>query len=144
MSEIITRFKLRSGSAAEWSSANPILLSGELGIESDTRKHKYGDGVTAWNLLPYAASSGGTGTVTSVDLDAPTGFAVAGGPITTAGTITLSYASGYQGFTSAEASKLSGIEAGAEVNLATNLAYEAATRLLSSSTGTDVTLPTKA
>jgi hypothetical protein len=84
---------------------------------------------------------GGTGTVTSVDLDAPTGFAVAGGPITTAGTITLSYAAGYQGFTTAEASKLAGIEAGAQVNVATNLAYEAATRLLSSSTGTDVTLP---
>ena len=84
---------------------------------------------------------GGTGTVTSVDLDAPTGFAVAGGPITTAGTITLSYASGYQGFTTAEASKLAGIEAGAQVNVATNLAYEVATRLLSSSTGTDVTLP---
>jgi len=84
---------------------------------------------------------GGTGTVTSVDLDAPTGFAVAGGPITTAGTITLSYASGYQGFTTAEASKLAGIEAGAQVNVATNLAYETATRLLSSSTGTDVTLP---
>jgi hypothetical protein len=58
-----------------------------------------------------------TGTVTSVDLDAPTGFAVAGGPITTAGTITLSYASGYQGYTSTEASKLAGIATGAEVNV---------------------------
>ena len=137
-----TRLKLRNGTAAEWSSANPTLLSGEIGIESDTRKHKYGDGVTAWNSLPYAASSGGgTGTVTSVNLDAPTGFAVAGGPITTAGTITLSYASGYQGFTTAEASKLAGIETGAQVNVATDLTYAAATRLLSSSTGNDVTLP---
>ena len=59
----------------------------------------------------------GSGTVTSVDLDAPTGFAVAGGPITTSGTITLSYAAGYQGFTTAESSKLAGIAAGAEVNV---------------------------
>ena len=62
-------------------------------------------------------SDAGTGTVSSVDLDAPTGFAVAGGPITTSGTITLSYAAGYQGFTTAESSKLAGIAAGAEVNV---------------------------
>lgn len=105
-----TRFKLRNGTAAEWSSANPTLLSGEIGIESDTRKHKYGDGVTAWNSLPYAASSGGgTGTVTSVDLDVPFGFEASGGPVTTSGSITLSYAAGYQGFTTAESFKLAGI-----------------------------------
>lgn len=43
--------------------------------------------------------------------------------------------------TAAFASKLDGIEAGAQVNVATNLSYTAATRLLESSTGTDVTLP---
>ena len=72
----------------------------------------------------------GTGTVTSVNLDAPTGFAVSGGPITTSGTIALAYAAGYQGFTSAEASKLLGVEAGAQVNVATDLLYDAASRLL--------------
>jgi hypothetical protein len=47
---------------------------------------------------PMATSSlgiGGSGTVTSVALSVPTGFAVSGSPITTAGTLTLAYASGY-------------------------------------------------
>ena len=37
--------------------------------------------------------------------------------------------------------KLDGIQAGAQVNVATNLGYTASTRLLTSSTGTNVTLP---
>ena len=37
----------------------------------------------------------GTGTVTSVALSAPTGFSVSGSPITTSGTLGLSFASGY-------------------------------------------------
>jgi hypothetical protein len=45
-------------------------------------------------------------TVTSVGLTVPTGFAVSGSPITTSGTIGVTYASGYQGFTSAESTKL--------------------------------------
>lgn len=55
------------------------------------------------------------GGVTSVDLAVPTGFAVSGNPITTSGTITVAYDTGYQGYTSAEASKLSGIATGADV-----------------------------
>ena len=51
--------------------------------------------------------------VTSVDLDAPTGFTSTGGPITSTGTITLAFDSGYQGFTTAESTKLAGIESGA-------------------------------
>ena len=49
-----------------------------------------------------------TGTVTSVAVDVPAGLAVTGA-ITTSGTITISYASGYQGYTTAEANKLNGI-----------------------------------
>lgn len=44
--------------AAQWSAANPVLLAGEIGIESDTRKFKFGDGATAWNSLGYAGSGG--------------------------------------------------------------------------------------
>ena len=58
-----------------------------------------------------------TTTVQSVDLSVPTGFTSTGGPITGSGSITLAYDTGYQGFTTAEASKLSGIAAGAEVNV---------------------------
>lgn len=56
-----------------------------------------------------------TGTVTSVGVAVPTGLSVTGA-ITTSGTITISYATGYQGYTTAEANKLAGIEAGAQVN----------------------------
>ena len=48
-----TRFKLRNGTAAEWTAANPTLLQGEIGVETDTRKYKIGDGSTAWNGLSY-------------------------------------------------------------------------------------------
>lgn len=40
--------------AAQWSIANPVLLRGETGVESDTRKFKFGDGVNHWNKLEYA------------------------------------------------------------------------------------------
>lgn len=50
------RFKLRRGTAAEWTALNEVLLAGEAGLETDTRKVKYGDGVTAWNSLAYGAA----------------------------------------------------------------------------------------
>lgn len=68
------------------------------------------------------ATVSGSGTVTSVALSAPTGLAVTGSPITTTGTLALSYDAGYQGYTTSEASKLAGIEAGADVTDATNVA----------------------
>lgn len=39
--------------AAALAAANPVLLKGEVAYESDTRKHKIGDGMTPWNSLPY-------------------------------------------------------------------------------------------
>ena len=48
------KIQLRRGTAAQWTSANPVLLSGEQGLETDTGKTKIGDGVTAWNSLGYA------------------------------------------------------------------------------------------
>lgn len=58
----MTTIKLRRGTAAEWTAANPILAAGEMGIETDTRKFKFGDGVAAWNTLAYASAEGGGGT----------------------------------------------------------------------------------
>jgi len=43
----------RRDTAAGWTSANPTLLSGEFGVETDTNKVKIGDGSTAWNSLAY-------------------------------------------------------------------------------------------
>lgn len=59
----ITTIKLRRGTAAQWTSANSVLASGEEGHESDTGKRKVGDGATAWNSLAYFAS----GAVSSVN-----------------------------------------------------------------------------
>jgi hypothetical protein len=45
--------KQRYDTAANWTTANPTLLAGEIGIESDTKKWKLGDGSTAWTSLGY-------------------------------------------------------------------------------------------
>jgi hypothetical protein len=45
--------KQRRDTAANWTSINPTLLAGEIGIESDTLKWKVGDGSAAWNSLAY-------------------------------------------------------------------------------------------
>jgi hypothetical protein len=54
-------FQFRRGIATSWTSANTVLLDGELGLESDTLKFKIGNGVTAWNALGYGGIKGDTG-----------------------------------------------------------------------------------
>ena len=52
------RIQLRRDTAANWVSNNPILLSGELGIETDTLKFKIGNG-SRWNATTsYALKVG--------------------------------------------------------------------------------------
>lgn len=48
----------RRDDAVDWATANPVLALGEIGIETDTDKAKYGDGFTAWNDLPYWIDEG--------------------------------------------------------------------------------------
>ena len=50
------RLQLRRGTASQWTSANPILAAGEMGVETDTRKVKIGDGATSWSSLDYVAA----------------------------------------------------------------------------------------
>ena len=71
-----TVIKLRRGTAAEWTSANPILAAGEVGLETDTYKTKYGDGATAWTSLSYsvATSSGGASVDWTDVLNKPVEF----------------------------------------------------------------------
>lgn len=47
--------KLRRGNAANWSSQNIVLASGEPGYEIDTGRFKIGNGSTPWNSLSYAS-----------------------------------------------------------------------------------------
>lgn len=48
------QIQMRRDVAADWTSANPVLAEGELGLETDTAKWKIGDGATAWTSLGYA------------------------------------------------------------------------------------------
>ena len=53
--ELIVRVCHAYATSAQWSNANPVLMSGEMGVESDTQKYKIGDGVTRWSNLSYAS-----------------------------------------------------------------------------------------
>jgi len=50
-----SRIQLRRDSAANWTSNNPVLSLGEVGIETDTLKLKIGNGSSAWSSLSYAS-----------------------------------------------------------------------------------------
>lgn len=47
------QIQLRRDTSANWSSVNPILAQGEMGLVTDTGAYKIGDGTTAWNSLNY-------------------------------------------------------------------------------------------
>lgn len=56
MAERKARVKNIKDTTSNWTSTNPILLSGEIGFEIKTNGQlamKVGDGVTSWNALPY-------------------------------------------------------------------------------------------
>jgi len=60
MEEITMAFKrilLRRDTAANWTSGNAVLASGEIGYETNTGKFKIGNGSTAWNSLGYSIAS---------------------------------------------------------------------------------------
>ena len=68
--------KQRATTAALWSSANPVLAAGQIGVVSDTtpKRLKIGDGTTAWNSLPYVGemvgiSQGTATTLASLPID---------------------------------------------------------------------------
>lgn len=46
------RYRIRRGTPGEWATKNPVLMSGEQGLELITGVVKLGDGVTPWNDLP--------------------------------------------------------------------------------------------
>jgi hypothetical protein len=55
------QIQFRRDTSASWTCADPILASGELGIELDTKQFKIGDGHTRWRLLPYGGLQGPPG-----------------------------------------------------------------------------------
>lgn len=54
--------QLRRDDSEKWASHNPTLAHGELGLENESiiqppLRYKVGDGMRAWNDLPYASAS---------------------------------------------------------------------------------------
>lgn len=47
------RMQQRRDTAANWTSANPTLAAGELGVETDTLRFKVGNGSSNWAALAY-------------------------------------------------------------------------------------------
>lgn len=55
---INARFKQRYDTEANWTSANPVLLAGEMAISSDKNgAYKVGNGTSKWSELSYAKQS---------------------------------------------------------------------------------------
>jgi len=55
------QLQLRRGLSTEWQTANNVLADGEIGLETDTRLFKIGNGNTTWNLLSYGGLNGASG-----------------------------------------------------------------------------------
>ena len=67
----------RRDTAANWTSANPTLLTGEIGYETDTGKFKIGDGSTVWTGLGYLPIPDSSGLIPISQLLLPLGSASA-------------------------------------------------------------------
>lgn len=74
------QIQLRNDTAANWTSANPILAVGEIGIETDTDKFKVGNGINTWSARPYGGIVGPQGIQGIQGETGPTGPAGATGP----------------------------------------------------------------
>jgi hypothetical protein len=65
------QIQLRNDPASVWSSVNPILAKGEVGIETDTDRIKVGNGIDPWNSRPYADASVLSSLEAHVDSETP-------------------------------------------------------------------------
>lgn len=113
-------YLFRRHTAADWTSLDPVLLSGELGLETDTALFKFGDGSTPWTTLDYAGASGGGGgapawgDITGTLADQTDLASALSGKQPLATVLTNTTAA----FTTAQETKLSGIATGATANSA--------------------------
>ena len=92
------RIQVRRGTASQWTSVNPILAAGELGVESDTNLFKFGNGSSTWTALAYANNS--DVAIGEISQDAIAAALTMGGGLTKtyndgANTITLAVDPGY-------------------------------------------------
>lgn len=59
----LTNFPYIQKTAAQWALQNTIIAAGYVGIETDTKKIKQGNGVIPWNQLLYYSEDGSVTTV---------------------------------------------------------------------------------
>lgn len=52
------RNRIATKTSAEWETENPILLKGEMGYDSTSKRYKIGDGVNTWKNLEYTTING--------------------------------------------------------------------------------------
>ena len=52
------RNRIATKTTAEWETENPILLKGEMGYDSTSKRYKIGDGVKKWKNLQYEIDTG--------------------------------------------------------------------------------------
>lgn len=110
-----------SGSPPIWTSptgggSNPLTTKGDLFTYTTAAARlpvgTNGQVLTADSAQPTGLrwnTVTGTGTVTSVAMTVPLGLTVSGSPITAAGTFGMAWAGGYQGFLTADKTKLDSI-----------------------------------
>ncbi len=119
------QLQFRRDTSTNWTSANPVLASGEMGIELDTRRFKIGDGCLSWNNLPYGglqgptgpAGGGGSGGTSATGSTGATGVGVPSGGTSgqvLAKTSSSNYATGW---VNPPASGVSSIVAGTNVTI---------------------------
>ena len=93
-----TQIQLRRGTAANWTSVNPVLAIGEMGLETDTGKFKVGNGSSAWTALPYSSGiQGPTGATGPIGLTGATGAQGPTGPVGATGAVGATGPQGLQG-----------------------------------------------
>ena len=55
------QLKFRRDTSTNWTTNNPVLAAGEVGVETNTNLIKIGNGVTPWATLAYGGIQGATG-----------------------------------------------------------------------------------
>ena len=81
-----SKIQIRRDTASNWTSADPTLSNGELGLETDTLKLKAGNGSTAWSSLAYY-TLGTVGYITATSTDTLTNKTLTAPKIVDAGFI---------------------------------------------------------